>query len=1225
MDLTGNINYSEGANLDLISTQTSSKKTTTNSIVSPCPDNIDFENGNFNNWKCFTGHVDSSGNTNVITVSPSAPTPGRHTIVSRTLPSPIDPYGLFSTNPPDGSNFAVKLGNTRIGAEAERIQYTIRVPANDSNFSIKYDYAVIFQDPGHTAWTQPRFTAKIFDSAPNVYIDCASFEYISTSSLPGFAPSTVDTSVIYKPWATAFISLRGHQGRTLYLQFTTADCVRRGHWGYAYVDVESTCGHSIDMNYECTTGIATLDGPPGFQTYNWWNHDYSTLLATGQQATLNPAPQVNSTVWLEMIPFNDFGCRDSMPVQITGTFTPHFDVSEQNAICAPHRFTFYNRNIPAASAIWNFGDGSNGVGDTVTHIFTLPGTYIVTMNVTLPGGCNAVCLDTINITQPVGSLNYTAGNFCNSTSVNFNATSSNIDSINWNFGDGTTLQTNQNNITHIYSAPGAYVPYVTLISNSGCVINIPGTDTIKIEKLLSEFNIIQQRNCGNTVITFIDSSYSFFGITGYQWNFGDGNTGSGNSISHTWTVAGTYSVQLIITGIMGCRDTITKQIVISINAVPTASIAGPVTACAAVPVIFNGSVQSADAINSMQWIASNGDTGTGNLFTVNFALPGNYTIQLIAGTINGCFDTINHLITINPIPDVIQPANVEFCNGENVASIIFSGSLSGTNFTWINNNPSIGLPANGSGNLPSFIALNSTAIAISGTVSITSILNGCEGITKTFIITVLPIPSVNMPVNQTVCNRGTTLPVLFNSFTTVVNSSTYSWTNNMPVIGLAASGTGDIPSFTAINNTPFPITATITITAANGNCQGIPQAFTITVNPTPDVALPINQTLCNGANSNTIACTGTVSTATYSWTNNNPAIGLGTTGISDIPSFIGLNSGFLPVTATITIASSFNGCPGIPASFTILVNPTPDVNQPGNQTICSGNSTSLIPLSGSVNNTTYNWTNDLPSIGLQSNGTGNIASFTPVNNSGINISATITVTPIANGCTGVPIDFVITILPQVDMIQPMNQFQCNGEATPAMSFTGTVAGTTYSWVNNLPSIGLPSNGMGSIPSFTTINTTNAPVTAAITVTASANNCPGSSKTFYITVDPTPDITQPVNQTLCNGSMVSPVTFVGTVSGTSFNWINSASAIGLPAYGAGNISAFTATNNTHFPVTAIIQVTGTANSCGSVVKVFTITVNPSPEVDVPTDKTVCNGSVQAGIPLTGPVSGTSYSW
>ena len=58
-----------------------------------------------------------------------------------------------------------------------------------------------------------------------------------------------------------------------------------------------------------------------------------------------------------------------------------------------------------------------------------------------------------------------------------------------------------------------------------------------------------------------------------------------------------------------------------------------------------------------------------------------------------------------------------------------------------------------------------------------------------------------------------------------------SWTNNTPSIGLAASGAGTIPSFTAVNSTSSPIVATITVIFNNGTCDSAPQTFTITINP----------------------------------------------------------------------------------------------------------------------------------------------------------------------------------------------------------------------------------------------------------------------------------------------------------------------------------------------------------------------------------------------------------
>lgn len=68
--------------------------------------------------------------------------------------------------------------------------------------------------------------------------------------------------------------------------------------------------------------------------------------------------------------------------------------------------------------------------------------------------------------------------------------------------------------------------------------------------------------------------------------------------------------------------------------------------------------------------------------------------------------------------------------------------------------------------------------------------------------------------NQTVNNGATTNDITFPG-----TGCTYTWLNNKPEIGLAASGNGNIPSFTALNNTNSPITATITAKplASGGN------------------------------------------------------------------------------------------------------------------------------------------------------------------------------------------------------------------------------------------------------------------------------------------------------------------------------------------------------------------------------------------------------------------------
>src|ERR1044072_602498 len=128
-----------------------------------CPANIDFEAGSLNNWKCYVGSTSVQNRDNAISVSPSPPATGRHPLYAKGAATDLDPYGLFPVNPPDGSGFAVRLGNNINGGEAERITYQFTVPAHATDASINYRYAVVFQDPGHEQNEQPRFIARMLD------------------------------------------------------------------------------------------------------------------------------------------------------------------------------------------------------------------------------------------------------------------------------------------------------------------------------------------------------------------------------------------------------------------------------------------------------------------------------------------------------------------------------------------------------------------------------------------------------------------------------------------------------------------------------------------------------------------------------------------------------------------------------------------------------------------------------------------------------------------------------------------------------------------------------------------------------------------------------------------------------------------------------------------------------------------------------------------------------
>jgi hypothetical protein len=423
-----------------------------------------------------------------------------------------------------------------------------------------------------------------------------------------------------------------------------------------------------------------------------------------------------------------------------------------------------------------------------------------------------------------------------------------------------------------------------------------------------------------------------------------------------------------------------------------------------------------------------------------------------------------------------------------------------------------------------------------------------------------PTPTVNAVSNQTLCNGATTTAVTFSG---AVTGTVYTWTNNNTSIGLAASGTGDIASFTATNATNAPVTATITVTPSflNGGtlCTGTPITFTITVNPTPTaVATPAAQTICSANAITGIALTGTVTGTTYSWTRDNTTsvTGIAASGTGNISGTL-TNTTNAPVTVTFTITPSANGCTGTPITATVLVNPTPNaVATPAAQTICTGSAITTIALTGNVAGTTYSWTrNNTASVtGIAASGTGNITG-TLTNTTTAPVTVTFTITPSANGCTGTPITATVIVNPIPTVNQPANQVVCNRSNTTAVAYTGAVAGTVYSWTNNTPSIGLAASGTGDIAAFAAVNTTQTPVVATITVTPSFTNggvtCTGTPRTFTITVNPTPIVvaTDLFNQRICisDGPVALNATPVGGswsgIGVSGFNFIPSATAVG----------------------------------------------------------------------------------
>src|SRR3954469_629787 len=291
-----------------------------------CPPNIDFETGTFDNWTCYIGSAGESNGVNQISLQPSGgPIPGRHTMFSANT-GEVDEYGGFPVSCPNGSGHSIRLGNNSAGTQAEGISYTFTIPANRNVYSLIYYYAVVFQDPNHEIYQQPRLEIEITNVTDGSVIYCSSFTFIPYGSiLPGFFESpnpNGDSPVWCKDLSAVSINLDGNAGKTIRLFFKTADCTFRRHFGYAYIDVNSDCGGNFVGATFCPDDTAIyVVGPYGFQDYTWYDNTLTQVLGTQQVLTLSPPPQSGTTLAVKMEPYEGYGCSTTKFTTLRDTLT----------------------------------------------------------------------------------------------------------------------------------------------------------------------------------------------------------------------------------------------------------------------------------------------------------------------------------------------------------------------------------------------------------------------------------------------------------------------------------------------------------------------------------------------------------------------------------------------------------------------------------------------------------------------------------------------------------------------------------------------------------------------------------------------------------------------------------------------------------------------------------------------------------------------------------------
>ena len=172
-----------------------------------------------------------------------------------------------------------------------------------------------------------------------------------------------------------------------------------------------------------------------------------------------------------------------------------------------------------------------------------------------------------DLEPPVASFTYSPGSPVHTGEfISFDATSSydpngSIVSYEWDFGDGST--DSGVTVTHPYVDDGTYIVTLTVTDNDG----VTDSKTITIE-IVDVTKPVANAGSDRTVVE--DTTVSFnagassdnVGIVSYEWDFGDGTTGTGLTVTHTYTQPGTYSVLLTVRDAAGNSNTDTITVTV---------------------------------------------------------------------------------------------------------------------------------------------------------------------------------------------------------------------------------------------------------------------------------------------------------------------------------------------------------------------------------------------------------------------------------------------------------------------------------------------------------------------------------------------------------------------------------------------------------------------------------------------------------------------------------------
>jgi gliding motility-associated-like protein len=462
---------------------------------------------------------------------------------------------------------------------------------------------------------------------------------------------------------------------------------------------------------------------------------------------------------------------DTLEVLVDSLPTSHFVVSDSIG-CSPLDVSFINQSSSnVANHKWLFGDNDTSIVENPNHIFQNNWPVDTTFNVELLVSTVAGCKDTSNfditvLSKPIASFNDNSVLDCAPLEVDFINTSTNAINYEWNFGDGSALETSAN-VSHTYHNTNLIIETfdVSLVTSNpnGCKDTTERTIIVYPEPQFS-FSSIPAHGCSPLEVDFP----SVNGAVIYDWDFGDGNNSNIASPTHVFdnftSSSAQYDVKLIATSPFGCSDTTTE--VITVFPKPEANFQlSDSTACSPLSTQITNSSSGA---TTSTWNMGNGNIFSNNNPNFSFDFINtenyiqNYAVNLTVSNNFNCTDSVNKSVSVYPNVTANFSSDTVGCSPKEI--IFYNTSSGSSGFIW-----DFGDGNNSNMVSPSHTYLNTSTTEENNFVSLISSSSlGCKD-TITKAIKIYPSPQADFSISQ---NSGCS------PFTSTITNNSQGSTNH---------------------------------------------------------------------------------------------------------------------------------------------------------------------------------------------------------------------------------------------------------------------------------------------------------------------------------------------------------------------------------------------------------------------------------------------------------------